>query len=287
MRSLVKFFSLTYLVSWIFFFVAAAVSGWTASPPAGLAAIRSLLFLIGTISPSLVALALTARAVESGGRTGTIALLRRTVQWRVGARWYLFALGYMAVIKLGVAVAYRFATGAWPAFGQTPFFIMAVVIVFSTPVQAGEEIGWRGYALPRLAKLFGLPVASIILGVIWACWHLPFFFIPGSDNTGQSFPVFLLAVTAISVALAWLYWHTNGSLLLTMLMHAAINNTAGIVPSPAASAGSPFTLRPPLTAWLTAALLWICAAYFLVRMRGATKIPPTTSRVLSEPSAGE
>ena len=90
----------------------------------------------------------------------------------------------MASIKLGVALVYRIATGAWPAFGQTPLYIMAVAIVFSTPVQAGEEIGWRGYALPRLARDLGLAPASIVLGVIWACWHLPFFFIPGVAHCG-------------------------------------------------------------------------------------------------------
>src|SRR6266446_6771349 len=226
MRSLLKFFSLTYVVSWIFFAAAAAISGWTAAPTSGLAAIRGLLFLLGTIAPALVALALTAQA---DGRVGTLALLRRIIQWDVRVRWYVFAVAYMALIKVGVALAHRLDTGAWPAFGQTPFFIMAVAIVFSTPVQAGEEIGWRGYALPRLTERFGLPLASIVLGVVWASWHLPFFFIPGSDNAGQSFPVFLLAVTALSVPMAWLYWRTNGSLLLTMLMHSAINNTAGIV----------------------------------------------------------
>ncbi len=282
MRSLLKFFSLTYVVSWIFFAAAAAISGWTAAPTSGLAAIRGLLFLLGTIAPALVALALTAQA---DGRVGTLALLRRIIQWDVRVRWYVFAVAYMALIKVGVALAHRLATGAWPAFGQTPFFIMAVAIVFSTPVQAGEEIGWRGYALPRLTERFGLPLASIVLGVVWASWHLPFFFIPGSDNAGQSFPVFLLAVTALSVALAWVYWRTNGSLLLTMLMHAAINNTAGIVSSAAAAGGNPFTLRPPLNAWLTAALLWICAGYFLIRMRRVKKIPPPTSGRLSAPPA--
>jgi hypothetical protein len=77
-------------------------------------------------------------------------------------------------------------------------------------------------------------------------------------------------VTALSVAMAWLYWRTEGSLLLTMLMHAAVNNTAGIVSSPA-SVTNPFSVRTTLAAWLTAALLWICALYFLVRMRRATR----------------
>jgi membrane protease YdiL (CAAX protease family) len=174
----------------------------------------------------------------------------------------------MVGIKLAVALLYRLATGAWPPFGQTPWFIMVMAIAFSTPVQAGEEIGWRGYALPRLARCLGLAPASIVLGVIWACWHLPFFFIPGSDNAGQSFPVYVLAVTALSAAMAWLYWRTNGSLLLTMLMHAAVNNTAGIVSSPASATINPFALSTSLVAWLTAALLWIGAGYFLIQMRG-------------------
>src|ERR1700676_2285886 len=114
--------------------------------------------------------------------------------------------------------------------------------MISTPVQAGEEIGWRGYALPRLAARFGLARASLLLGVLWGCWHLPLFFVPGVDNYGQSFPVFVLGTTALSVAIAWLYAHTNGSLLLTMLMHSAVNQTLGIVPSAVANATNPFAL---------------------------------------------
>ncbi len=195
----------------------------------------------------------------------TLALLGRMIQFPRGVRWYVFAVTYFASIKLTVAVFYRVATGAWPAFGHVPLYLLMVAIVFSTPVQAGEEIGWRGFALPRLARHFGLARASILLGVIWGCWHLPFFFVPGSDNSGQSFPVYVLAVTALSVPMAWLFWRTNGSLLLTMLMHAAINNTAGIMASPA-STTNPFALRTSFVAWLTAAVSWLFAAYFLVLM---------------------
>ena len=189
MRSLLTFFSLTYVVSWSFFTVAAAISSGAASPPSGLAAISGPLFLLGIIAPSVVALALTARV---DGRAGMLALLRRIVHRPVSARWYVFAVGYTAAIKLAVALLHRLATGAWPPFGQTPLYIMVGAIILSTPVQAGEEIGWRGYALPRLAGHLGLAPASIVLGVLWACWHLPLFFIPGADTSGQSFPVYLL-----------------------------------------------------------------------------------------------
>ena len=273
MQSLLKFFSLTYIVSWTFWFAAAAVTGgiFSSGPtgaPSGLVAISGLLYLIGVFAPALVALALTARVK---GRAGTVALLSRIIRAPKAARWYVFAVGYFATIKIAVALIYRIATGAWPAFSQEAWYIMAVAIPMSTPVQSGEEIGWRGYALPRLARHLGLARASMVLGVIWACWHLPFFFIPGTDKSGQSFPVYLLGVTALSVAMAWLYWRANGSLLLTMLLHAAVNNT-NIVPSVVSTGTHPFAVSASLVAWLTAALLWICALYFLVQMRRAT--PP-------------
>ena len=265
MGSLLVFFSLTYLVSWTIWIAAVLITGGSASP-SDLTSLSGLIFLLGTVAPSLIALGITARA---GGRPATLSLLGRIGKWPAEARWYVFAVGYMASIKIAAALLRHIATGAWPPFGQTPWYVVAAAVVASTPVQAGEEIGWRGYALPGLAEHLGLGAASIVLGVIWACWHLPFFFIPGSDNAGQSFPVFLLAVSALSVAMAWLYWRTNESLLLAMLMHAATNNTAGLIQSPVSAATNPFMVRPSPIAWLTAALLWVCAAYFLVRMRGA------------------
>jgi uncharacterized protein len=263
MNASVKFLALTYTMTWTGWGLATAMSGGTAPTPA-LAGLRSVLFYIGVFAPSLVALALTARAE---GTTGVRTLLQRILQWRVGWRWYVFAVGYMAAVKLSVALVHRVATGEWPRFGQTPVFIMVIAIVISTWIQAGEEIGWRGYALPRLAERMGFGSAGVLLGVIWAVWHLPLFLIPGTDTTGQSFPVYLLQVTAISVAMTWLYWKTDGSLLLVMILHAAVNNTKDIVPSAVSGATNAFALSSSLVAWLTVALLWICAAYFLIQMR--------------------
>jgi len=184
----------------------------------------------------------------------------------VAAPWYLFAVGYTAAIKLAVALVHRVAIGAWPRFGNEPWYLIPAAILVSTPFQAGEEIGWRGYALPRLAARFGLTRASILLGLIWGCWHLPQFFIPEADTYGQSFFVFVLQATALSVAMAWLYAHTNGSLLLVMLMHAAVNNSKDIVPSAVPGATNVFGLSSSLVARLTVTLLWISAACFLARM---------------------
>jgi membrane protease YdiL (CAAX protease family) len=255
--SVVKFFVLTYAVTWTFFISVAAAAIPTRRP------LGALMVLLGAFAPSLVALWLTARAE---GGTGIRALLGRVLQWRVGAQWYLFAVGYIPAIKLTVALVHRVATGAWPRFGTEPWYVIPVAIAFSTPFQAGEEIGWRGYALPRLAARFGLARASVLLGLIWACWHLPQFFIPEVDTYGQSFFVYVLQVTALAVAMAWLYAHTNGSLLLVMLMHAAVNNSKDIVPSAVPGATKTFGLSASLVAWLAVTFLWICAAWFLARM---------------------
>jgi uncharacterized protein len=267
MRSLFKFFLLTYLMSWSLWSVVAALSPAAASQFPILTATSGALYLLGVFAPALVALALTDL---ENGRAAAVALLRRIIQPPVAVRWYLFAVSYLLIIKLTVALLLRLATGAWPAFGQETAYLMVIAIPFSTPVQAGEEIGWRGYALPRLSTRVGLPTASIIVGIVWACWHLPFFFISGNDKSGQSFVVYLLGVTALSIAMAWVYWRTNSSLLVTMLMHAAINNTKDIVPSAVSDATNAFSLRSSPVAWLTVAVLWVCAIYFLVRMRGAT-----------------
>jgi membrane protease YdiL (CAAX protease family) len=255
---LLTFFVLTYALMWTCFITVAVVK----IPAHSLTG--TLMLYLGTFAPSLVALWLTAR---SEGRAGVRSLLGRTLQWRVSARWYVFAVIYIPAIKLTVALVHRLVTGGWPRFGNEEWYIMLAAIVLSTPIQAGEEIGWRGYALPRLAARLGLAGSSVLLGLIWACWHLPQFFIAEADTYGQSFYVFLLQVTALSVAIAWLYVNTNGSLLLVMLMHAAVNNTKDIVPSAEAGATNPFGLSHSFVAWLTVTFLWICAAYFLVRMR--------------------
>jgi membrane protease YdiL (CAAX protease family) len=251
------FVVLTFALSWTLWFLAGA-----SSPDGPNAAV----FLLGVFAPGIVAIALTALA---GGRTAIVALLRRLVDWDISARWYLFAISYMVAIKLTAALVHRVAWGAWPAFGQEPFLLMIAATIGSTLMggQVGEELGWRGFALPRLADRFGLGPASILLGAVWAVWHLPLFFAPVGDTFRQSFPLYLLQVVALSVTLAWLYSRTRGSLLPIMLLHSAVNNTKDIVPSADAAATNPWALSHSHVAWVTVTLMWICASYFLYAMR--------------------
>ena len=166
------FFGLTYVVTWTSFLVAAMISGSAAATPVG--PVR-LMVLTGVFAPSLVALALTAR---EGGSAAVVALLRRLIQWRVPFRWYLFAGLFVVTIKLSVALIHRAVLGAWPRFGHEGWITMVAATILSVLLagQTGEEIVWRGYALPRLSSRFGFAWAILILGVMWACWHLPLFF---------------------------------------------------------------------------------------------------------------
>jgi len=265
--AILGYFALTYVITWTLWAMSARV-GNGATGAGALQPLQILLLYLGTFTPGLLALALTFR---SEGRTGVRALLGRLIQGNVALGYYAFALGYMFALKLTAAVVHRVAFGSWPAFGHDPWFLMFVAAIFSTLVggQAGEELGWRGYALPRLTSRMGLGPASLLLGVIWASWHLPLFFIRAADTRGQSFPLYLAQVTAVSVAMAWLYWRTKGSLLLTMLLHASINNTKDVVPSFVPGAANVFALSTSRVAWITVALLWVTALYFLVDMRKA------------------
>ena len=255
-RQVVVFFAITYAATWAFFIGAVPANS----------GLRVTMILIGSFAPSLVAVALTAR---SSGRPGVMELLGRLLKWRVLIRWYVFALGYMAAIKLSVAVVYRLTHHHWPHFGphSTASILVLIVVAGIIGGPLGEEIGWRGYALPRLTARLGLAPASLLLGLVWSCWHLPLFFLSvGGDQFGQSFPTYLLQVTALSVAMGWLMGNTGRSLLLAVLFHSAINQTKDIVPSKVHGAHNAFAVSNSSVAWLTVALLWLCAAFFLSRM---------------------
>jgi membrane protease YdiL (CAAX protease family) len=210
-----------------------------------------------------VAIGLTAYAE---GRAGVVRLLSGIGKWQVAGRYYAFALGYMAAIKVIAAAIHRIALGAWPAFGDEQLVLMLAAIPVSTLVQAGEEVGWRGYALPRLTERFGLGGAAVVLGILWAFWHLPLFFRADGGTEGQSFFLYASFVTAISVAMAWLYERTGGSLLLTMLMHAAINNTT-FIPLAAPRPVPPLSFDGSTMGWISAGVAWAIAAALLWRMR--------------------
>jgi uncharacterized protein len=260
-----KFFATTYGLSWICFVAAGRLSrpGLPANKPALL---WSTLLMVGTFAPGIVG---TWRTWLEEGAAGTARLFGRVLQWRVSVRWYILAIGYFLAIRLSVVVADRAIAGAWPSLQQIPWYVFLPGIVFSTPAQAGEEIGWRGYALPRLGARFGFARASLIVGVVWGAWHAPLFFVPGLDKTGQSVVLFAVGSIALSVAMTWVYVHAQRSVLLMMIMHAAVNETTIMIPSALLDASTRIVGVDSLAEVLTVAALSMCAAFFLLRMPNA------------------
>jgi len=117
------------------------------------------------------------------------------------------------------------------------FYLINFVIIFFFGGPLAEEPGWRGFALPRMQLRFGSLWGTMLLGVVWAFWHLPDFLTRaqgGGPGTGwgtffTNLPIFVLLVVALNVVMTWVYNHTQGSLFIAILLHASIN-TAGILP---------------------------------------------------------
>jgi hypothetical protein len=86
-----------------------------------------------------------------------------------------------------------------------------------------EEAGWRGFALPRLQHRFNALTSSLILGLLWACWHIPFYLEPGYAEKGMPFPIFVFVVIGLAILFTWIYNNTRGSLVLTVLAHFFFN----------------------------------------------------------------
>jgi uncharacterized protein len=233
-----------------------------------------------TFGPLLAALIVTALVA---GRDGLKTLLRRQVQWRVGIGWYAVAIGLPIVLELAT-VALNVALGAhapaWDAMRPWPSILSMVVIytVFSGPL--GEELGWRGFALPRLLGRFtnhhyGALAASLILGMIHAAWHLPLFLVGEMDVPS------LLGTIVGAIVVTWLFQHTQGSVLLAVLFHAA-NQNSGRFLSPLFT-GADATQQH----WLKLAV-WSVAAIILVLVAGSARLartPTMPAERASEPMA--
>jgi len=165
------------------------------------------------------------------GRAGIRRLLRRFVLWRVGLGWYLFVLvGIPAILVLSVIVLPG-ALGSFQGLATlaplTLLFLAVYGFFLSGPL--AEEPGWRGFALPRLQSLHGPLVGSLILGVLWALWHLPLFFTPWNTLTTFNVVVYVLATTCLTIIYTWVFNNTKGSLLLAILLHWSFDLSTLIV----------------------------------------------------------
>ncbi len=206
----------------------------------------------GFIAASLIMTGLTQ------GRRAVIKLLKRFLIWRVPGRWYAVAFLLYPAIFIAAVGLHAARTGtpvdlsvtmASQFFGPAAGFSVFILPFFVYEAIAnGEEMGWRGYVLPRLQARHSALVASLILGVIWGFWHLPKFL--GAES-GDAFVLTMLKAPADAILFTWLYNNTRGSLLLAVIFHAAGNTAAFFLPLSAAGSAGALVIAVVLI-WLAA-----------------------------------
>lgn len=164
-------------------------------------------------------------ALAGGGKAGLADLVRRILAWRVGWRWFgvavLLAAGVPALVALGAkAAAIPTPAGVLPV-GQVPVSLLVEILLFWLT----EEAMWRGFALPRIQLWLAAGPASLVVGVLWALWHLPLFAIAGSFQSGLPMAGFFVLTVATAVVLGWLSERTRGSVPVCAVYHGVIDLT--------------------------------------------------------------
>ena len=224
----------------------------------------------GFIFASVIMTALTL------GQEGVVSLLKRYLQWRVGWKWYLTALGLAPALWVAGVFLYAVLVQTRPDFStimarrlfgesaNVPFFIVPFFLI--DLVSNGEEIGWRGYVLPRLQAKYNALASTLILGILWGLWHLPKFL---SHFNATAFTWFMIHVIAFAVILTWIYNGTKGSLLLVVICHAASNTVGIFLPVANTTAGE------NMGAYITIALFEVVAAIIITIIAGPGRLSRT------------
>lgn len=176
------------------------------------------LFILAVYSPGIAGLFLVWWHY---GLKGLGGFLRRLTLWRAPIYWWLFLiLGIPAVAYTGAAIKGTL-NDPFPFSPWYEVFPALMLALFLGPI---EEFGWRGLALPLLQRRFSPAWAGLILGVIWATWHIPSFLMSGTPQSAWSFGPFFLGVVAISVILTPFFNASRGSLLVAVLYHFQMMN---------------------------------------------------------------
>lgn len=244
-NSVLIFFITTFLISWIL---------WLPLLLFG----DSLFRMAGTFGPFFAAIILTY-ILE--GSAGVKELFKKFLIWKVSIFWYLFSfLSTAAVVLISIKI-YIFTGGQRPQFNdpsQWYLIIVAFLYVLFLSV-LGEETGWRGFALPRVQVKHNALISSLIIGVFWAVWHLPLFWMPGNFHETIPISLFILQGVTVSIIYTWIYNNTKGSLFLAHIFHAASNISLGLLPIlPMDTAGDILPL------WIAVAILVMVSAIIVL-----------------------
>jgi membrane protease YdiL (CAAX protease family) len=218
------FLAITFGITWSIAIAVLGFSSWFEAHFGALTA-TSPFFYAAVWAPNVAALALTALR---GGGAAVRDLLARLVRVRVAPWVWFAALAFYPALMLVVQFVGL-------AFGRplvtADVWLGVVVGVVNLPALAlgplGEELGWRGYLLPRLLQRMQPAVAGLMLGVVWMVWHIPAFFASGLPQSGMALPVFAIAGVALSMFVTWLFVNANQSILVAGILPHAIVNAYG------------------------------------------------------------
>lgn len=212
---LIVFFFLAYGLTWMLQIPAVIFPDWP-----------GLLTFLGVFGP-VVAAFIVAGSVA--GKDGVQQLIAPIKKWRVGIQWYFIVLFGPSLMMIFSVYLYRLlgkGLGVPVSVKVGDHFLaLFIIFIYQSLIVWGEEVGWRGFALPSLQIKFHPILASIILGILWGLWHLPWFWIEGSVQQSMSVQFFILATVGYSILYTWIYNGARGSLLMMCLLHAANNTT--------------------------------------------------------------
>lgn len=253
-------------------FVALAIAlswGWWLLVPGlvGASELTQGLAIPGAFGPAIAA-GIVILISDGDLRAWALQVLR----WRVSPRWYFIAIGLPIALVLGGVGGAIFVAGGPIDFGlipqRLPLFVASFLL--ATLIGGGqEELGWRGFALSRLQQSYSALTASLVIGVVWATWHLPLFLLGAPRNQTGLFALYAVLVVGFSILLTWQYNSTGGSVLLAMLLHGGINASGNLLPAPMGAASQwPIAIDVGMVAgvWVAAivVVLW-CNAGSLSR----------------------
>jgi membrane protease YdiL (CAAX protease family) len=243
------FFVVTYVVAWAFW-VPLVILQERVAP-----ALDLVLKILGSATPSVLAIVLVAHLQ---GRGEVRRLLRRLLIGRVNIGWYAAIVALTALPVLAVWVSTLLGAPT-PVVAATVPGVLSVFLFSIFPGSAlGEELGWRGFALPRLQARRSALTASLIVGAVWGTYHFPLFLLGSPVRPFALFLPFALSCVIMSVFYTWMYNGTGGSLLLAVLLHAATNLPLTIVMGPLQE-------RVLTSYWIYDAILALTAAALIAR----------------------
>lgn len=223
-HSVVLFYVLAFLFSWAGWAPLVLSShGYLLQPVPYLKA----LLVLPAAGPALAAL-IAGRMTR--GKEERRNLLRALFQYRVNPVWYVLAAAVPAALLVSTRLIESFATaGGRPQLPQGTASEVLTIFVLSLLANPWEEIGWRGFALPRLQTLFNPFVASLLIGSLSGLWHLPIFYWRESPMSAYPFWPWFVATVCTSFIATWLFNNSAGSLLTVSIFHILLNTLSVLV----------------------------------------------------------